>query len=319
MWLYLSKRIAMLGLNLLLASMAAFVLLHITPGDPAEILVRKIFIGTIEYDASAAELQAVRQHFELNRSMLRQYAQWLAEAIEGDLGVSYVTRSKVTEEMARRLGPTLWLAGASFGLALMLAVGCCTLLQRRTAGALKQLVDAGVMASVAMPNFYLAILLIIVFSLKLDWLPVSGAGGWEHLVLPVLTLALTLFGFGTRVLHAAVTETYTQPFIVTARAKGLGPTALFARHVLRNAMVPALPYLSLQLAHTLGGVVVVETIFSLNGIGKYLVDSINNRDLPAMQACVVFAALMFSLCNLAADLLLVWLDPRVRLGQEAGQ
>ena len=314
-WSYLFKRLVMLTFNLLFASLLTFTLLRLTPGDPAEIMVRKIFIGTIEYEATQEEIQSARQAFNMESSIIDQYWGWLKEACTGDLGVSYVTRRKIINEIGLRLIPTLTLAAAAMSLSLAATLILSSAVRLFRSRFIQGLVEGLILFSITMPNFYLALILVLVFSVKLDWLPVSGYGGLSHHILPLAVLAFSIFGFSTRLLITSMDEVLSEEFILTARAKGLRNKKIFRRHVLRNAMIPVVPYASIQFAHLLGGVVIIETLFSFPGIGKYLVDSINNRDMPAVQGCVVFVALMFSLANIAGDLILTWLDPRIRFSE----
>lgn len=309
---YISKRLFMLLLNLLFASLLTFTLLRLAPGDPAEIMVQKIFIGTIEYDATDAEIKAVREAFNIDKSILAQYADWLKDACQGNFGSSYNTRMKISDEIGRRLVPTLTLAGMSMLLSLIVTIALGAVVRVFKSRALHAFVESLILFSITMPNFYFALVLVLVFSVKLNWLPVSGYGGFSHHLLPVVVLAFGIFGFSTRLLNSAIDGVLGQEYILTARAKGLNAGKVFRRHVLRNAMIPVTPYLSFQFAHLLGGVVIIETVFSFPGLGKYLVDSINTRDIPAIQGCVVFVALMFSLVNIVGDLVIAWLDPRIR-------
>ena len=309
---YLSKRFAMLLLNLLFASFLTFLLLRLTPGDPAEIMVQKIFVGTIEYEASQAELEAVRNEFQLERPILLQYRDWLTNAIGGNLGFSYSSRRSVLSEILLRLPATLTLACCAMILSLILTTALAAVVRLTRSRAVRAAVESMIIFSIAMPNFYLALLLVLMFSVKLDWLPVSGYGGPVYYILPVTVLAFSLFGFSARILNASVDETLSREYIVTARAKGLSKGLILKRHLLRNSLIPVTPYISLQFAHILSGVVIIETLFSFPGLGKYLVESINNRDVPAIEGAVIFAALMFSLANFLGDVMLVLLDPRIR-------
>ena len=275
-------------------------------------MIQKIFIGTLEYDATEAEKAAAREAFDLDKPILVQYGHWLKEACQGNLGVSYNTRTKIGKELGRRLPPTLMLAGLSMLLSLLITfiLGAATRLFK--SGPVHAIVEGLILFSITMPNFYFALILVLVFSVQLNWLPVSGYGGLTHYILPVFVLAFSIFGFSTRLLNSSMEEILGREYILTARAKGLDAKRVFKKHVLRNAMIPVTPYVAVQFAHLLGGVVIIETIFSFPGIGKYLVDSINTRDIPAVQGAVVFVALMFSLVNILADILIAWLDPRVR-------
>jgi peptide/nickel transport system permease protein len=197
-------------------------------------------------------------------------------------------------------------------LSVLLTLGLGTIMGRFQNPWLQGILDTGIVTSIAVPNFYLALILMLIFSLKLDLLPISGYGTFSHYVLPVLTLSFTLFGYTTTILNDSVKNIRHQAFILTARSKGLSPVKIFRRHILRNAMVPVVPYIALQLGYMIGGVVIVESLFSWPGMGNYLVESIQTRDVPVIQACIAFIALAFSCANLLADLALWFIDPRIR-------
>lgn len=309
---YLAKRLGLTVLTMVAATFLCFVMLRLSPGDPAELILQKVFVGPEDYIADENARQAIIRRFDLDSPLYRQYGAWLTAALGGDLGYSFRTGQRVSNEIGMRLWPTVSLSLLAMGLSLTLSVACATVAGLMKNPWVRKLMNMVIAASVAAPNFYLAILLIIVFSVKLDLLPVSGYGSLAHFTLPVFTLALTLFGYATTILNDAVTNVQQQEFILNARAKGLHGATVFRRHILRNAMVPVAPYVALQLGYILGGVVVVESVFSWPGIGNYLVTSIQTRDLPAIQACVGFIALAFSLSNLLADGCVKLLDPRAR-------
>jgi peptide/nickel transport system permease protein len=308
---YLAKRLGLTVLTMVAAAFLCFVMLRLSPGDPAELILQKVFVGPEDYIADEDAKQAIIRRFELDLPLYRQYGAWLTAALGGDLGYSFRTGQRVSAEIGLRLWPTVSLSFLAMGLSLTLSVACATVAGLMKNPWVRKLMNMVIAASVAAPNFYLAILLIIVFSVKLDLLPVSGYGSLAHFTLPVFTLALTLFGYTTTILNDAVTNVQQQAFILNAKAKGLHGATVFRRHILRNAMVPVAPYVALQLGYVLGGVV-VESVFSWPGIGNYLVTSIQTRDLPAIQACVGFIALAFSLSNLLADGCVKLLDPRAR-------
>jgi peptide/nickel transport system permease protein len=311
---YLLKRLGLMLLTILCATFLTFIMLRMTPGDPAELILQKVFVGMEDYTADTAAKAAIEQRFGLDRPLYLQYGAWLSKAFRGDLGHSFRSGQRVTEEIGLRIRPTLVLGFAALGLSLILTVCCGALAALARAPWLKAMLDTIIVSSIAVPNFYLALILVLVFSVWLNALPVSGYGGPSHFVLPVVTLALTLFGYTTTILNDAVANIRRQGFVLTARGKGLGPLTIFRRHVLRNALVPVVPYLALQLGYLLGGVVVVESVFAWPGIGNYLMDSIQTRDMPAIQACIAFIALTFSSANLLADVALILLDPRARIG-----
>jgi peptide/nickel transport system permease protein len=312
--LYFLKRLGLVGLTVICATCLTFLMLRMTPGDPAELMLQQIFVGMEDYTADEGAKAVIEERYGLNRPLVRQYASWLRDALGGDFGYSLRSGQRVTEELGLRIRPTMALSFAALGLSLLLAIlfGGVMALTRRPV--VRDFLDTFIVASIAVPNFYLALVLILVFSVRLDLLPVSGYGGPAHFVLPVITLALTLFGTTTTILNNAVTNVRQQAFILTARCKGMASASIFRRHILRNAMVPVVPYVALQLGYVLGGVVVIEAVFAWPGIGNYLVDSIQTRDVPSIQACIAFIALAFSGANLLADLAVFLLDPRARFG-----
>jgi peptide/nickel transport system permease protein len=311
---YLLKRLGLTALTVLCATFLTFVMLRMAPGDPAQLILQKVFVGMEDYTADEGAKATIEQRFGLNRPLYLQYGVWLSKALRGDFGYSFRSGQRVTEEIGLRMRPTLILSFAALALSLVLTVifGALTALVRGRW--LKAILDSVIVSSIAVPNFYLALILVLVFSVWLNALPVSGYGDSSHFVLPVVTLALTLFGTTTTILNNAVANVRAQGFVLTARGKGLDPLTIFRRHVLRNALVPVIPYVALQLGYVLGGVVVVETVFAWPGIGYYLLDSIQTRDTPAIQACIAFIALAFSSANLVADFAILLLDPRARVG-----
>jgi peptide/nickel transport system permease protein len=312
---FLLKRLGLMALTVICATFLTFSMLRMTPGDPAELILRKVFVGTEDYSADQASKKAIEHRFGLTQPLYRQYGAWLFNAIRGDFGHSFRSGQRVLEEISLRIRPTLALSFTAVGLAFIMTLVFGTLTALVPYPFIKRILDTGIVASIAVPNFYLALVLILIFCIYLDLLPISGYGGPAYFVLPVMTLALTLFGYTTTILNDAVTNIRGQGFILTARGKGLNPFSIFCDHILRNAMVPVVPYVALQLGYALGGVVIVESVFAWPGIGTYLVTSIQTRDIPAIQACIAFIALSFSLANLLADLAVWWLDPRVRLSR----
>lgn len=302
-----------MALTVICATFLTFLMLHMTPGDPAELILQKVFVGMEEYTADQTLKETITHRFGLALPLYRQYGTWLFAAVKGDFGYSFRSGQRVIEEVSLRIRPTLILSLTAVGLSLSMTLifGMMTGLARYSL--IKRFLDFGIVGSIAIPNFYLALVLILIFSVHLDLLPISGYGGPTYFVLPVITLALTLFGYTTTILNDAVANIREQGFVLTARAKGLSPYLIFRHHILRNAMVPVAPYIALQLGYVLGGVVIIETVFAWPGIGNYLVESIQTKDIPAIEACITCIALFFSGANLLADLAVWLLDPRVRL------
>lgn len=312
--LYILKRFGLTCITVLCATFLTFVMLRMTPGDPAELIVRKVFVGSEDYVADESAKAAVEERFGLSRPFYQQYCDWLTHALCGDFGHSFASGERVLDEIALRIGPSASLSLLALTLSILLTLLLGTIMGRFQQPWLQSLLETGIAASIALPNFYLALILMLIFSLRLDLLPISGYGQPIHYVLPVLTLALTLFGYTTTILNDSVKDIRSREFILTARGKGIGPGLILRRHILRNAMIPVVPYIALQLGYMMGGVVIVESIFSWPGLGNYLVESIQTKDVPVIQACITFVALAFSGAGLAADIVLWFMDPRVRFG-----
>ncbi len=308
--LFLFRRLGMAAATVVFATALTFVLTHLAPGDAAEIILSRVFIGDPETAGARSDLAVVATRFGLDNPLALQYLEWARNAVHGDFGVSIASGMPVADEIAERLGPTAVLALASTVAALAVTAGLVAAV--RLVPRTRLAVDAAAVASVSIPNFYLGLVLVLVFSLGLDLLPVSGAGSWRHYVLPAAVLALGQFGYFTALMNASLRDADGQLYVLTARAKGLPPHEVFRRHVLRNAIVPVVPYVALQVAFLFGGVVVIERLFSLPGLGGYLVDALDVRNAPALLAAIAVVAVFVSVANLTGDLLLYALDPRVR-------
>ncbi len=309
---YILKRLGLMALTILCATFLTFVMLRLTPGDPADLILKKVFVGSEEYVGTQDERSVMEERYGLNQPLFVQYGRWLGQAATLDFGHSYTSGQRVSQELGLRVWPTLSLAFSAMAVSLAVTLLLGALYNLAPFRGVKTAINLSIVGSIAIPNFYLALLLVLMFSLRLDLLPVSGYGTLAHYILPVATLACTYFGYTTTILNDSATQVRSQEYILTARSKGLAPAPLFSRHMLRNSLVPVVPYAALQLGYMLGGVVVVETVFSWPGVGKYLVDSLQSKDMPVIQACIAFIALAFSGANLLADLVLWLMDPRVR-------
>lgn len=310
MWLYVIKRLAATILVVVAASALTFGILHMAPGATPVLVLKYAFIGMEEVPTDF-EIADITRRFNLDAPLLLQYFWWLREALSGSLGTSYVYGQPVAELLMLKLPATALLALISSLVSLLLAVplGMYSALKRNTlldhAGRLITLF------AVSMPGFWLGMVLIIVFSIKLDLLPVTGYGGFSHLVLPCLTLGAGMSAVTMRMMRSSVLEVMGQDFITTARSKGLSEAAVFRDHAFKNALLPVLTVAGLQFGHLLGGSVIVETVFSWPGLGKLLVDSIFARDLPMIQGCVLLVASAYALINLLVDFLYALIDPRI--------
>ena len=307
---WLTRRLGAVLLVLWGVSLVAFSLQIICPGDPAELILRTRF------DTPAPEKVAqLRERMGLDRPAVEQYLAWLGRVARLDLGRSYRTGEQVSREIAARLPATLQLALASFALVVVLSVllGLCAVWRRgRWLDRLLQPISLGL---VSLPSYWLALLLITLFSLILGWLPVAGFGGPATLVLPALTLGLGVAAMQGRVLRVKALEALGQDYVRFALAKGISRKRIVLRHLLPNALLPMITLWGMSLGSLLGGVVVVETIFAWPGLGRLLVEALLNRDLPLVQGVVLLMALLFIFSSLLADSLQRLLDPRLGAGE----
>ena len=309
---FLAKRLLATLPVLLVVAIAVFMIVRLTPGDPAAVIGGN--------SATSEDLDRIREQLGLTRPLWTQFLLWGEGVLRGDLGFSFFLNKPVVTLIAQRMEPTLSLAGGTLLLAAAIALPLGTLAAWRMGGWLDKAVMAFSVAGFSVPVFVVGYLLIYVLALKLQWFPVQGyrriAGGvgpWlQQLVLPCLTLAVTYVALLARVTRAAVSEALTEDYIRTARAKGIAELQVLKHHALRNAAVPVVTVIGVSAALLLGGVVVTETVFAIPGLGQLTVDAVLNRDFPVLQGVVLFFALLYVLVNLLVDLSYLFLDPRIR-------
>ncbi len=311
---YLARRLATLPLLLLGISAVSFALLNLAPGDPAEIVLRQRNPGQLPSPAAVA---AMRVELGLDASLPVQYARWVSRALAGDMGRSYVTEQPVAAQLARRTVPTALLTAAALALALSVAVPMGILSARRRGGAVDTVARLAALVGAAAPSYVLAYGLIILFAVKLSWLPALGYGSPAQVVLPAIALSLAPMAQLMRLIRASMLETLGQDYIRTARAKGLAEQTVAFRHALRNALLPAIGATGVNLGYLLSGAVIVETIFTWPGLGQLMVGAAVTRDYPVVQGFVAYIAVVVLLVNLAADVALRVADPRLRFGRDA--
>lgn len=308
MWKYIAKRLAMVFVVIAGVTLVSFFAMYLAPGDPAELIALERY----GQDLNAGQIESVRAAEGLDAPVYIQYFIWMDHLLHLDLGRSFVTSDNVLEEVLLKLPATLELtvAGLLISLLIALPAGILGALRKNT------LLDNGCMfvslIGVSIPNFWLGILLIWLFSLTLHIFPSFGYGSLNHLVLPALTLGTSMSAVTARLTRASLLEVLGQEYILAARARGLDEYTVLFRHALKNAFLPVITFAGMQLGYLFGGAVIVETIFSWPGIGKLLVDSIFARDFSMVQGCVLFIAVLFSLSSLAVDILYALLDPRIR-------
>jgi peptide/nickel transport system permease protein len=282
-----------------------FALIHLVPGDPV--------IAMLGENAAPADIVGLRHQLGLDRPLLAQYAAYLGGLLRGDMGSSISLHEPVTELIAARFPATLELAGAGLAVAVLIAFPLGFIAGARPGGA----ADFGAMAfailGISVPHLYLGPLLMIIFSLHLDWLPMTGRGGLAHLVLPAITMGTALAAILARMLRQSLVQVRDADFMRTARSKGLGEFDALMRHGLRNALTPMVSLLGLAAGSLLTGSIVTEIIFSWPGIGRLMIEAIGARDYPLAQGCVLVFALTYVLVNALTDLAYSLIDPRVRL------
>ena len=310
---YIARRLLLLVPVLLGVSLVVFLVLHLSPGDPAEIM-----LGS---QATQEDLARLRLDLGLTEPLHVQYLRWMSHVVRGDLGRSLWMKRPVLDEAFNRLKATLVLTASGLLLSTLggIALGVASALRPHSwldrASAVTSLFGA------SMPVFWLGIVLMVVFSLWLGWLPASGMwapyGGGDlrdlaaHLVLPAVTLAAASMTIIARLTRSTMLEILSQDYIRTARAKGLVETRVVLRHGLKNALIPIITVVGVQAGYLLGGAVLTETVFAWPGVGLLMVQGILARDFPLVQGCVLMIALTFVLINLAVDLLYAYLDPRI--------
>jgi peptide/nickel transport system permease protein len=302
---YIVRRLIAAVPTVLLITVLAFAMLHLTPGDPAE-----IFLG--ENRSTPEMLERIREEMGLNRPLHVQYLSYLGGILRGDLGRSLNNNRPVTQEIANRLPPTLELTFAALAIAIVLGVGSGVLSAIRHNTWLDSLAMFVALLWVSVPVFWSSLLLIFLFSVKLQWFPAVGQGGLERLVLPAVALGLLSSATLARLVRSSMLEVLSQDFVRTARSKGLRPRRVIWGHALKNALIPTVTILGLEFGQLLSGAVITETIFARLGVGRYYVESLLNKDFPVVQALTLFIAVAYVLINLLVDLSYSLLDPRIR-------
>ncbi|RME73702.1 MAG: ABC transporter permease [Chloroflexi bacterium] len=302
---YLRWRFLQAIFVLWLAATLAFVAFHFTPGDPAQSLLAAS-------GASAAEIAARRAALGLDAPLPVQYARYLLDLLTGDLGQSWLHGRSVARMIGEQLPATAELAVAAMLIGAGVGIGLGLLAAIRQGTWLDTLATSLAVIGLSTPTYWSGLLAILFFSLHLRWFPATGQGDLRHLVLPALVLGFALSGSIARLVRARVVEVMAEPYVLAARARGITPRPVLLSHVLRPAMAPALTVIALQFGFLLGGAVVTESVFARQGLGRLAVEAILWRDLPVVRGVVLLSAAVYVLVNLLADLLQVWLNPRLR-------
>lgn len=285
-------------------SLIVFSIMKLVPGDVAQVIA-----GT---DGTAEDVELIRQSLGLDRPVYEQYLTFLGNSLRGDFGRSAVTKRPVVEEISSRVGPTAELAVAAFAVSVVvgLIAGVVSATNRYTIW--DNLATLIALIGVSMPVFWLGLMLMLLFSVTLGWLPSSGAGTPAQLVLPALALGSASTAIIARQTRSGMLEVMGQDYVRTARAKGLTERVVLVRHALKNALIPTITVAGLQVGYLMGGAVLAETVFARPGLGRLLVDSIARRDIPVVQTTIMLLSVTFVLVNLVVDVLYVKLDPRIQ-------
>jgi peptide/nickel transport system permease protein len=301
---YIRRRLLVALLTLLGVASLVFALVHLLPGDPAELML-------VRSGASAQAIAALRAQLGLDRPLPVQYALWLGALLRGDLGGSLFSGRPVAGLIGDQLPFTATLAAAALVWALAIGLPLGIVAARWAYRWPDRLATVLAVGGATVPVFWSGLLLIWLLSVRLRWLPATGAAGWQALVMPSLVLGYASAGPIARLTRSELLRVLGQPYIVAARAKGLAWGQVLFRHAARNALVPVLTVIGLQLSFLLGGAVITETVFSRPGLGRLLVDAILSRDLPVVQGVVLLVAGAYVITNLVVDLLAAWLSPQI--------
>lgn len=281
-----------------------FLLLYVAPGDPVQAMVGE--------QADSATVARLRKDLKLDAPLPVQFGHYVAGIAQGDLGRSYITNRRIVDDIAERFPKTLVLAGSAMLIAILLGVSIGVACAVKPNGWFDRLALGFTYIGISFPVYWVGLLLIVFFAVNLRWLPASGYGSIKYLVLPALTLGMRSIAYLARITRSSMLEVFGADHIRTARAKGLSEGAVRWRHALRNALIPVVTVIGLDFGAYLTGSILTETIFSWPGIGRYVVQAISKRDLPAVQGAVLFLSVVFVMVNVLTDLAYQRVDPRVR-------
>lgn len=308
---FIFRRVLLLIPMLFGTSLFIFLILRLGPSDPALDYLR---LSKIPPTPQAVE--SARELLGLDKPVMTQYFHWLSDALHLDFGISYATQKPVLPDLLYFLPATLQLAGLALALTIILSVPMGMLAARYREKWPDQLVRVIAFIGVSMPNFWLGFLLILLFSMHLGWLPPMGKGEAKHLVMPVIAISLMSLAINARLLRASMLEVAGQRHVRYARLRGLSEMTVERSHILRNAWLPLITAIGMHIGELLGGALIIESIFSWPGVGRYAVSAIMNRDYPVIQCFTLLMVVIFVLCNLIVDIIYAIADPRIRLSAE---
>jgi peptide/nickel transport system permease protein len=301
---YIAQRLLTLIPILFGVTVIVFGIMKLVPGDPA--------LMAAGLDAREADVERVRVFLGLDRPLYEQYFRFITNAVRGDFGISARTRRPVIEEVSQRFPATVELAVAGLFVSMAIGVTAGIISATKQYTVWDNLVMTLALLGVSMPVFWLGLMMMMLFSVELGWLPTTGRGTWQQLLMPSFALGFGSAAIVARQMRSALLEVLRQDYVQTARAKGLPEKAVILRHALKNAAIPSVTIIGLQFGGMLGGTVITETVFAWPGMGRLIVEAINFRDLQVVQAGILILATIFVITNLVVDLLYVYLDPRIK-------
>ncbi|HBN97291.1 MAG TPA: peptide ABC transporter permease [Firmicutes bacterium] len=301
---YIARKLAVLPLIIVAVSILIFVVIRFIPGDPARLMAGM--------DATAEGVEVLRRKLGLDQNIIVQYWRFFLGALQGDLGTSINSGYTVVQEIATRIPYTLQLTIAAFAIAIMIGVPSGIIAAVYANSWIDQLVMVFAIIGASTPSFWIALMGMSLFSVKLRWLPLFGAGTWSHLILPSVALAMGPLALVARMSRSSMLEVMKEDYVRTARAKGLTKFRVYTKHALKNALVPVITVVGLQFGGLLAGAVATETVFSWPGIGRLLIDSVRYRDYPVIQGTVLFTVSAVVIVNSLTDIVLAMVNPRMR-------
>ena len=301
---YIARKLAVLPLIIVAVSILIFVVIRFIPGDPARLMAGM--------DATAEGVEVLRRKLGLDQNIIVQYWRFFLGALQGDLGTSINSGYTVVQEIATRIPYTLQLTIAAFAIAIMIGVPSGIIAAVYANSWIDQLIMVFAIIGASTPSFWIALMGMSLFSVKLRWLPLFGAGTWSHLILPSVALAMGPLALVARMSRSSMLEVMKEDYVRTARAKGLTKFRVYTKHALKNALVPVITVVGLQFGGLLAGAVATETVFSWPGIGRLLIDSVRYRDYPVIQGTVLFTVSAVVIVNSLTDIVLAMVNPRMR-------
>jgi len=304
MWKFIAKRLVAMVPVLLGVTLVIYLILNMAPGDPA-----KVILGE---QATPEQIAELREEMGLNDPVLVQYARYIFNLVQGDMGESYNSGLKCNVEIFARFPNTLRLTICAISLAVILALPIGIIAAVKQNSIFDGVSMFIALIGLSMPVFWLGLLLILFFSLRLGWFPSSGADGWKSLVLPTVTLGFQQMASIARVTRSSMLEVIRADYIRTARAKGVAESKVITKHALKNALIPTVTVVGLQFGGMLGGSVMTESVYAWPGVGRLMVQSINKRDIPMVLGCVIMFSVTSSVVNLLVDVLYGFIDPRIK-------